>query len=296
MQAKRNFMMTGEGLQRQERKAGLLFISPVLALYTIFFWVPLALVFTVSFMKWDMFNPMEFVGLDNYKKLFSDPYFLKSVSISLIYTLSTTGFLVFFGMMFAILFNRPGPVAFLGRMLFFMTAILPLISAGAIWVWITGPESYSALNSLMSFLGIGKKKWLADPHLALLCVIGFVVWKDTGFNTLIYTAGLRGIPSVYIDAGKIDGASRFHIIKDIIVPLLRPITLFLIITNMINGWNVFTTVWFLTKGGPGSATRVLPAYVYVYGFHRFQFGFASASAVVLISIVLVFTYIRLRKL
>jgi len=288
--------MLNKGLRRQESKTGLVFITPVLIWYAIFFWIPLVFVFAVSFTKWDMFNPMKAVGLKNYSKLFTDPYFLKSLSISLIYTLSTTGLLVFLGMLFAILFNRPGVVASLARMLFFMTAIVPLISAGAIWVWITGPEPYSALNSLMSFLGLGRKKWLADADLALLCVIGFIVWKNTGFNTLIYTAGLRGIPSVYIDAAKIDGATRFHIVKDIIVPLLRPITLFLIITNMIAGWNVFTPVWFLTKGGPGSATRVLSTYIYEYGFNRYQFGFASASAVVLISIVLIFTYIRLRKL
>lgn len=288
--------MSRKGVKRRETRTGFLFISPVLIHYTIFFWVPLVFVVVVSFTEWDMFNPLKFVGLKNYVKLFADPYFIKSLSISLIYTLSTTGLLVFLGMMLAILFNRPGMVPALARMLFFMTAIVPLISAGAIWVWITGPESYSALNSLMSFLGLSKKKWLADSDLALVCVIGFIVWKNTGFNVLIYTAGLRGIPPVYIDAARIDGASRFHIIKDIIIPLLNPITLFLVITNMIAGWNVFTPVWFLTKGGPGTATRVLPTYIYTYGFNRYQFGFASASAVVLICIVLIFTYIRLRRL
>lgn len=288
--------MPAKGLKRREAGISLLFISPTLALYTIFFWVPMVFLVIVSLCKWDLFNPLKFVGLENYTRLFADPYFFKSLSISVIYTVSTTGLLVFLGMMFAILFNRPGTIASLARILFFMTAIIPLISAGAIWTWITGPESYSALNSLMSLLGLGRKKWLTDPDLALLCVIGFIAWKNTGFNALIYTAGLRGIPSVYIDAGRIDGASRFQIVKNIIIPLLNPVTLFLIITNMISGWNAFTPVYFLTKGGPGSATRVLPTYLYKYGFNRYQFGFASASAVVLIVIVFIFTYLRLRRL
>ena len=288
--------MLGKSLKRQEARVGFLFIGPVLIWYTIFFWAPLVLIAMVSFMKWDMFKPMKFVGLGNYHKLFLDRYFLKAFLISLVYASSSVGLLVFLGLMFAILFDRPGVIPSLGRMFFFMSAILPLISAGAIWVWIAGPESYSGLNSLMSFLRMGRGKWLAGSNTALLCVIGFAVWHGTGFNTLIYTAGLRGIPSVYIDAAKIDGASGFHIMGHIIIPLLRPITLFLIVTNLIAGWNAFTPIWFLTKGGPGTATRILPAYIYQFGFNRFRFGFASASALVLIGVVLIFTYIRLRKL
>ena len=296
MQGKKSFAMFGKSLKKREARVAFSFISPVLILYTVFFWVPLILIVMVSFTKWDMFKPMKFVGLANYYKLFSDPYFLKAFLISSVYALSSVGLLIFFGLTFAVLFDRPGLIPFLGRMLFFMSAILPLISAGAIWVWITGPESYSGLNSLMSFLGMGRGRWLAGSNTALLCVIGFAVWHGTGLNTLLYTAGLRGIPSVYVDAARIDGASGFQIIRYIIIPLLRPITLFLVVTNLIAGFNAFTPIWFLTKGGPGTATRILPTYIYQFGFNRFRFGFASASAVVLIGIVLIFTYIRLRKL
>lgn len=288
--------MKKKSLQKREGRVAFSFIAPVIVSYGIFFWGPLAFILLLSFMKWDMFDAMQFIGLKNYSKLLSDPYFLKSLSISLIYTLSTTGLLLFFGVMLSILFDRPGLIPFLGRMFFFMSAILPLVSSGAIWTWIAGPESYSGLNSLMIILGLPTRQWLAGSSTALICVIGFMIWKNTGFNTLICWAGLRGIPSVYVDAAKIDGASRFRILTDITLPLLKPILIFLMITNMISGWGSFTAVWFLTKGGPGSATRVLPTYIYNYGFNRFQFGFASASAIMLIALILPFMYLRLRKL
>jgi len=278
-----------------EGRTGLLFVAPTISLYTIFFWAPLVFIFILSFMKWDIFHPMKFIGLENYKELFSDFYFLKSVVVTLTYSLSTTLLSVILGMMTAILLDRRGVIPSISRVLFFMTAVLPIISVGAIWTWAAGPQSYSALNLLMGFLGMHDQKWLADSRLALLCVIGFTVWRTTGFNALIYTAGLRGISPLYFDAAKIDGASRFHIIKDIIIPQLGPITAFLTITNMISNWNAFTPVWFLTKGGPGSATTVLSVHIYNYGFGRFRFGFASSAAIVLIGIVLVFTYLRLRR-
>lgn len=288
--------MKGKTLRKAEARAGISFVAPVIFWYAIFFWGPLVFVFTASFTEWDMFSQMEFVGLRNYKELFLEPYFFKSLSISLIYTLSSTALLVCLGLIFAVLFDRPGLIASLARLLFFMTAVLPLISAGAIWVWIAGPEAYSGLNSLMSFLGLGRKRWLVDSNTALLCVIGFNVWKNTGFNVLIYTAGLRGVPSVYIDAARVDGASKFNIIKRIVIPLLSPIIIFLTVINMINSWRMFAPVWFLTKGGPGTATRILPIYVYEYGFNQFRFGFASAAATILIGIVFIFTYLRLRSL
>jgi multiple sugar transport system permease protein len=285
-----------KGIEAKIGRTGYTFISPTLIHYAIFFWIPLILIILVSFTDWDMFNPMKFIGVKNYSDLFTDPFFRKSILISLIYAVSTTFLVVFVGMLIAILFDRPGPVAGTARILFFMTAVIPLLSGAAIWVYITGPEPYSGLNLVMKFLGLKTQKWQADSTLALPTVIGFAVWKNTGFNVLIYTAGIRGIPKDYLDCAEIDGANAFQRMIYLTIPLLRPITIFLLVTNMISGWAVFTPVWFITKGGPGSATRIMTSYIYEYGFGRFEYGYASAAAVILIAIVLVFTYLRLRRM
>ncbi len=286
----------GAGIDAKIGRTGYAFTSPVLVHYAIFFWIPLVLIIIVSFTDWDMFNPMKFIGLKNYGKLFADFFFRKAILISLIYTVSTTFLLVFLGMLIAILFDRPGPIASTARILFFMTAVIPLISGAAIWVYITGPEPYSGLNNVMRFLGLKTQKWQADPILALPTIIGFAVWKSSGFNVLIFTAGIRGIPKEYHDCAEIDGANAYQRMIYLTIPLLKPITIFLVITNMIGGWAAFTPIWFITHGGPGSATRVMTAYIYEYGFGRFEYGYACASAVILICIVLIFTYVRLRKL
>ena len=280
--------------QSAETKTGFAFISPVLIHFAVFFWIPLIFILLLSFGQWDMFGTPKFVGIENYKELFSDRFFVKSLLISVTYALSTTVLLTFLGMAFAFLFDRPGPIAAMARILFFMTAIMPLISAAAIWVWITGPEGYSGLNLVLRFFGFSPLRWQADPQLALGTVIGFSIWKNVGFNILIFTAGLRGIPAVYQDAAKVDGANWLQRILFITIPMLKPTTLFLVVINMINGWNVFTPVWFLTHGGPGTATRILTTHIYHYGFGQFKYGYASAASVVLVGIVLVFTYFRLR--
>ncbi len=286
----------GAGIERKIGRTGYTFISPTLIHYAIFFWIPLVLIVIVSFTDWDMFNPMKFIGVKNYEKLFSDAFFRKAIFISLIYAVSTTFLVVFLGLLLAVLFDRPGPIAGTARILFFMTAVIPLISGAAIWVYITGPEPYSGLNSVMRFLGLRAQKWQADSTLALPTIIGFAVWKNTGFNVLIFTAGIRGIPKDYLDCAEIDGANAYQRLIYMTIPLLRPISIFLIVTNMISGWAAFTPIWFITHGGPGSATRVMTAYIYQYGFGRFEYGYACASAVILVCIVLVFTYLRLRKL
>jgi ABC-type sugar transport system permease subunit len=197
-------------------------------------------------------------------------------------------------MAFAFLFDRPGPIASMARVSFFLTTIVPFLSAGAIWVWIAGPEKYSGLNLILRFFGFSPLRWLADPKLALMTVIGFTVWRGIGFSIMIYTAALRGIPAEYFDAATVDGASSFQRLRFITIPLLKSTTIFLLVVNMIGGWNAFTNIWFLTHGGPGSATRILTVHIYQYGFNLFKYGYAAATSVVLICIVLVFTYFRLR--
>ncbi|GAB1481559.1 hypothetical protein MASR2M78_03740 [Treponema sp.] len=163
-----------------------------------------------------------------------------------------------------------------------------------VWKWIYDP-TYGLLNYILSWFGVSPIAWLIYPNTALIAIIIMSVWKLIGYNMIIFLVGIRDIPETYIEAARIDGASKFQIFTKIILPLLRPIVLLVVVITTINSYNVFTQVYVMTsgaQGAPGGAVRTLVFDIYENAFRYFKTGYAASEAVMLFLVILVLTAIQ----
>lgn len=243
-----------------------------------------------------MVGPPRWVGLRNYLRMFNDRFFLDSVYVTTIYVFSTVLINMVLGLFFALLLNRPTRIAALTRALIFLPVVIPEAAAAGTWTIIFAPGPYGYANYILNRLGIPAVKWFDDPNLALVMIIIYSIWKNVGFNTLVLYSALKAIPIEYLESAQVDGASDWHISTRIIIPLLKPIIVFLLVTSVITAWQVFGPVYIITKGGPGNATRVLGIYLYQVAFEEAKAGYGSAIAVFLTAIILILTIIQIKWL
>jgi multiple sugar transport system permease protein len=150
------------------------------------------------------------------------------------------------------------------------------------------------VNYLLALAGLSPQKWLHDPVMAMPVIVLYGLWHGVGYTMMIFLAGLQAIPSDLYEAAMVDGADRRASFRHITLPLLRPVTLFVLITSVIASFKVFDAVYVMTRGGPGYATMPMVQYIYMTAFEAFDMGYASALAMVLFAIVLVLTVVQLR--
>jgi multiple sugar transport system permease protein len=179
------------------------------------------------------------------------------------------------------------------RTLFFLPNVISLVAVAFVWEWLFNPQ-YGILNHALSSVGLPPKKWLSDPRWALPCVILVQVWHGLGFTVIVYLAGLQGIPEVYYEAARLDGASRWAQVRHVTLPLLQPTVMFLSIMGFIGAFQVFQSVFIMTSGGPADATRVIVYYLWQVGFERIEFGYAAAISVLIFAAVLLLTLLQWR--
>lgn len=266
---------------RADRAAPYIFLAPNLLLLAAFVLYPILNVFWLSLHDWGILGNPSWVGTRNYVELFAeDEIFLASIKNTLLYTLGTVplGAVVSLGL--AILLNqRIRGVGFF-RSLFYFPTMVSMVAVGMIWKYIFSSE-YGILNHFLQLLGMAPRGWLVDSHLAMLSLVIATVWRQLGYNMVIFLAGLQGIPETYYEAARIDGANRLDVFRRITLPLLTPTTLFVLVISVINSFRSFELIYTLTGGGPGYDTSVLVMYLYQQGFKLFSMGKASAIAAVL---------------
>ncbi len=268
---------------------GYLFISPALIGFFVFMLYPMLTGIYLSFTEWAGFGPVKWVGLKNWVKLFHDKHFLKAVWNTVYYTLGILVIGVPLALLLALLLNQK----FLkGRNFFRAVYYLPVISMMAavsmLWKWLLSPN-HGLVNYFMGLVGLPKINWLLDPRWAMPGLILMSIWKGTGFNMVIFLAGLQGIPKMYYEAAEVDGANRWHKFRYITLPLLSPTTYFIIITTMIHSFQIFQQAYILTEGGPREATTTIVYYIYKNAFEWFQMGYACTQAVFLLIILVLAT-------
>lgn len=248
-----------------------------------------------SLTQWDMLSPMRFVGLQNYVNVLPDELFLKSLLTTIIFVFSAVIINVILALGIALLTEKPGSkLASLCRFAVFIPYILPDAASAGIWNLMFFPLPSSPVNALLTQFGLEWQGWLADEKLALPTIIFYSIWKNIGFSTLIYVAGIKAISKVFYDAAEVDGASRSTIFRRITIPLLKPITFFILVTSLIAGWQSFTDIYILTLGGPGTATTTLPIYIYNTAFSEGLAGDGAVVAMVLFVITLALTILQFR--
>lgn len=279
-------------ISNNQQFAGWVFIAPALAGTFIFIIIPVICSFGLSFTKWDLLNPIEFVGLDNYIGIFTEPLFYKILINTIVFAVSTSVFGVIIPLVLAAILNGKIRGSEFYKTAYFLPFITPMIVIGVIWEWIFDPN----IGLLNKFLHL-HINWLYDPHFAMPALILVSVWKLIGYNMVIFLSALSGISQSMFEAAKIDGADSFQTFKNVTIPLLSPTIFFVVIITAISSFQIFDLIYLMTQGGPLDSTNVLVYAIYKNAFEYFNIGKASAIAYVLFVIILVLTLVQwnLRK-
>lgn len=286
----------GRGRNRRKMKqnlTGWCFILPSLLVFTLFMFLPIVLGFWYSLTDYTgLSKTYEFVGFDNYIKMFSDRYFKVSIKNNCIYAVWFSVLTMLVSLILASLLNRLTRFRKFFRIAFFLPYISSMVSVAVIWKMIFNPQG-GPLNTLLSQLGVSNPpKWLASTTWALYAIIIVSVWKNCGYYMLIFLAGLQNVPESLYEAAALDGAGRMQQYFKITLPLISPTIFLNMILVTINSFQVFDLVSVMTDGGPGMSTNVLAFRIYYEGFKQMRMGYASAIAYFLFAVILVITLVQ----
>ena len=272
-------------------------LVPIMALFTIFSFAPIAIVAWLSLHRYNQLAPTSpFIGLRNYAfALGQDPFFLNALGNTLKYAIVGVPLNISLSLPIALGLNQIQRLRALFRTAFFLPAIASAVAVSLMWIPIYDPQA-GWLNALLDGLGLPTRSWLRDPGTALWAVMVTAVWQDLGYNVIVFLAGLQGIPNDFYDAAKVDGAGAWPRFVNITIPLLQRTTLFVLVLTMISYLQEFTHIQVMTQGGPIHTSETLVLYVYLKGFQDFQMGYASAMSMMLMGIILLITLVQLRLL
>lgn len=277
---------------RSDHAAGWAFAFPAVALIVVFGLVPIVWSAVLSFQKSNLLAPPEWVGLANYRALPKDPYFRESMVHAAIYTALFVPISVTGGLLVAVALNRRIRGIRWYRTAVFVPVVVSTIATAIVFLWVLDPN-FGLANWLLGKVGLGPFGFFESPDGALYSVVAMTVWGWIGFDVIIFLAALQGIPPELVEAAEIDGARTWGIFRNVTLPLLGPVTLFLVVWSSINALQLFDEVYLATNGGPGTATLVPVLYLYKLAFLQGIAGYAAAIAYVLFVVILVLTVVQL---
>jgi multiple sugar transport system permease protein len=282
-------MVTANGaprrsIRRSNTVAGYALLAPSLFGIAVFLLIPIGVVIWLSFQNWNLIGPLKFAGLSNWFAVLSDPTFVNSLLVTLLFVLLVIPIQTALGMLMASLLTRRLPGSGLFRVIFVIPWVCAPLALGVVWNWIFQPTG-GALNALLGT----HIPWLTIPAVALPAVAVVSIWSQVGYVTLFFMAGLAVIPDEVIEAARVDGASPSRIFWSIKVPLLRPTLFFVLVTSIISTFQVFDTIYSLTQGGPGNTTDVIAYRIYQQAFTSFNLGQAAVTALVLFVVLVAVT-------
>ncbi len=266
-------------------------VTVMVIYFTIFLVVPIGIAFAGSFHEW---NPLSgtynFLGLANYIEVFTSGLFGKSMLNTLIFSVVVIFFRVGLGLAiaYAIYSTLVKHKSFF-RAVYYMPVVTPMVAVAFVWKFMYNPQ----IGTINQIFGLDVN-WLMDPKTALLAVMIMTIWKDFGYAVVMYMAGLYSLPADALEAAKVDGASAWQTFRYITLPLLKPMTLFVVITSIISYIQAYVQILIMTEGGPGTATYLASYIIYDEAFVKYNFGYASALSFVLFVITAVFTWLSFR--
>ena len=282
-----------------EARAGWGFITPAMLLIGVFFAIPVVSAFVLSFTDFDIYSigdvgSTRFVGLKNYADLFQMPLFWKALRNTL-YFVVLGGPLSAAASLAAALLVHSKLTRFkpFFRSAFFAPWVTTLVAVALVWRYIYHPQ-YGLLNAGLGLVGIGPIDWLGDPRWAMPSIILLSVWKNFGYNMLVFLAGLSSIPEELYEAAALDGAGAWHRFRHITLPMLGPTFVFVGVVTMIASFQIFSEPYVMTQGGPLKSTTTLVLLMYEQGFRWWRLGLSAAIAVVLFLLTLGGTLLQLR--
>jgi lactose/L-arabinose transport system permease protein len=284
-----------KGGSRQGRSAVVpyAFIAPFFVLFAVFVLYPVLYSLALSFSEWSA-GSMTFVGLDNYRRLFTDGLFLKSLfNTALILFVQVPIMISLATVIAAVVDSDLLRHKTFFRLAFFLPVMVDLVTYSVIFSVIFS-ERYGIVNQALAAIGLGPVEWRSDAVWARVLIVVALTWRWTGYNSVIILSGLQNIPRELHDAASVDGAGRLTRFLRITVPLLRPVILFCAVLSTIGTLQLFTEPYILTSGGPDNATLTGFYYLYETAFGSFDFGLAAAGTYVIATIIAVMSYAQIR--
>ncbi len=287
--------------KRTEMMWGFIFVGPVILGILIFMGFPTLYGFFISTFKWTIIGRSpQFIGFNNYLRLVNDPAFLKAFKNTLVYVSGILLFSVPLSLLLAILFNRKMPFGEVLKIIYYLPVITMMVAISMVWRWVLSTE-YGILNYILGIFGVENIAWLNDPKWAMPALIIMSVWKGVGFNMVLFIAGLKNISPMYYEAADIDGAGPFRKFIKITLPLLSPTTLFILLTTMMNSFQIFAQAKILFAGatseaagaGPDNAANTIVVYLYNNAFKWGHAGYAAAQGVFLFIILIIITLVQM---
>ena len=269
-----------------------LFLLPAAAVMIVFFFIPFFQTFGLSFFDYSssLYNP-NFVGADNYIKLFKEPVFYKVMFNTFMYLVIAVPFLVTFPLFLAILINQKIRGITLYKILLYLPVIVSIVVAAIAFKWLYAGQGI--LNYILSLFHIKSIGWLVDTKWALFSVALVTIWKGIGYYMIIYLAALMSVPKELYEACDIDGANFLTKHLTVTVPHIMPTIALVTTISAISAMKVFAEIYVMTKGGPLNSSKTIVYYIYERAFENLDLGFASAMAVVLLIIVMAFSLINI---
>ncbi len=279
----------------REAIAAYLFLLPNLVGFLVFTVLAVVASAAISLTNWDLLSAPEFVGLDNYRALLTDdPLFRKVLVNTAYFTGVSVPLAIVISLALALALNQGIRGLPIFRAAYFMPVITAMVVVALIWRWFYNPD-FGVLNYLLLKLGVDNPpNWLASQQWAMPAVIIMAVWKQLGYNMVIFLAGLQAIPDSLYEAAAIDGAGRWARFRHITLPLLTPTTFFILIVSLIGSLQVFDAVLVLTGGGPANATRTIVFHIWEQAFQFLKMGYAAAVAWILFFLIFAITLVQWR--
>ncbi|MGG0719362.1 sugar ABC transporter permease [Robertmurraya massiliosenegalensis] len=261
----------------------------------VIFWIlPLIVSVWLSFTNWDYISPSyEYVGISNYTNILTDKAFLQALVNTIFFALATVVPILFFGFVFAVMLNRlKRNVTFLQGIMF-APWITPMIGMSIVWSWMFDPR-IGPINQFIGMIGLSEPKWLTDSETAMWAVVIVTVWKNIGWAILFFSDALSKIPKGLFEVADVEGASWWYRLRDVLIPLVSPTTLFLFIILTLDSLQAYDQINVLTQGGPAGSTRTLLYLYYEMAFQQFNMGAATAVAVLILIISALLAFISMK--
>ncbi len=280
-------------LHRHERRVGLAFIAiPVLGflLFTVY---PFAYSIYASLTQWNGISEMRFIGLDNYVRMIQDPYFHKAM-FNTVYLMIGIPIGLVLSLLLALAMNRRMRGLSFFRTLYYIPVVSSLAAIAIMWQWAYNGD-FGLVNQVLDIFGIDGPNWLQNKDTVKPAIMIMTIWKGLGYSMLLYLAAIQSVPASLYEAAALDGANAFQKFRAITIPMVKPVTFFLVVTSIIGGAQVFIEVNIMTpEGGPEFSSATIVWYIWRQAFNYSDMGYASAMAITLGLLVFIVTAIQFR--
>ena len=292
--------MQGSKLKKKESRTALLFVSPFIIGFLLFNLYPIAMSLYYSFTDFSVLSSPHWIGISNYKKLFGDALFWKSIKNTLYITVIGVPLTTVVALLTAMLLNRKTKGVGIFRTLIYIPAVVPPVAATLLWTWMLNPK-YGSINSMLKLIGIKGPGWLADYRWAKPAILLMLVWA-IGETMILYLASLQDVPRELYEACELDGANKFQVFIHITIPFIKPVIFYNVVTGIICMSQFFTQAYVVgSKGGsnaglgaPNNSTLFYCLYLFKNGFGFLKMGYASAMAWLLLIFALIVTWLLLK--